>query len=552
MVIAPQQTPAAVLRVSIRLFLIIFMLTGAVFSGVLMAFYRTETGTRLENLKTQEQFAVALKVKAISDLLTVISGDLLFFSQQNELGDYLNNGNPELLHRIGVEYASASKRKHIYDQIRFLDNEGLERVRVNYNQGTPLVVPDADLQSKKNRYYFEDCLQVAEGEIFISPFDLNIEQNAIERPFKPMIRLGTPVFDAAGRKRGVILVNYFGQDLLDRLLAADPLSEGKTMLLNADGFWLLSPSPDQAWGFMFQDNSRTLAAVDPVAWERIHRSQHGQFETTKGLYTFTTVTPLKEGFLSSTGSGEAFGRSAGAIDHNAYHWYLLSFVSTEELAAMKSSFQVKYFSVGAGLFLLIATGAWITAFAVSKRQLYQAQLQAMALYDALTGLPNRTLFFDRLTMTIEHSRRYNSRFGLLYIDLDGFKQVNDTFGHAAGDELLSAAGRLFLAMCRKSDTVARLGGDEFAVISTETDSVLGVETLAARIIAAFEHPIRLSAGEVRVGASIGIALFPADSDKPEDLVRLADKAMYAAKQQGKNRFCFAAHCERMNMAEDTK
>lgn len=539
MVIAPQQTPAAVLRTSIRLFLIIFMLTGAVFSGVLMAFYRTETGTRLEVLKTQEQFAVALKMRAISDLLTAISGDLLFFSQQNELTDYLDSGNPAMLERIGAEYALASKRKHIYDQIRFLDNEGMERVRVNYNQGAPVVVPAADLQSKKNRYYFEDCLQLAKGEIFISPFDLNIEQNAIEHPFKPMIRLGTPVFDAAGRKRGIVMVNYYGQDLLNKLLTAESLSKGSTMLLNADGYWLLSPNPDQAWGFMFKDSTRTLAAVDPAAWEQIHRSQHGQFETAVGLYTFTTVTPLKEGFRSSTGSGEAFGRSVGAIEHDAYQWHLLSFVSAQELAAMKSSFQVRYFSIGAGLFLLIATGAWVTAFAVSKRRLYQAQLQAMALYDALTGLPNRTLFFDRLTMTAEHSRRYNSRFGLLYIDLDGFKQVNDTLGHAAGDELLKAVGSQLLAMCRKSDTVARLGGDEFAILSAEIDATEAVETLAARIIAAFEHPIRLAAGEVMVGASIGIALFPADSDKPEDLVRLADTAMYAAKQQGKNRFCLA-------------
>jgi diguanylate cyclase (GGDEF)-like protein len=205
---------------------------------------------------------------------------------------------------------------------------------------------------------------------------------------------------------------------------------------------------------------------------------------------------------------------------------------------MTSTFQVKYFSVGAGLFLLIATGAWFTSFAVSKRRLYQAQLKAMALYDSLTGLPNRILFFDRLTMTAEHCRRYDSRFGLLYIDLDGFKKVNDTLGHAAGDELLKLVGRQLLAMCRNSDTVARLGGDEFAIISTEIDSASDVETLAMRIIAAFEHPIRIAAGEIIVGASIGIALFPADSKETEDLVRLADKTMYAAKRQGKNRFCF--------------
>ena len=534
-----QQTPASILRTSIRLFLMIFMLTGAVISGVMMASYRTETGTRLENLKAQEQFAVALQASAITDIFATISGDLLFFSQQNELEEYLRTGRAVLLNGIGAEYLAASHRKRMYDQIRFLDSDGKERVRVNYNQGAPILVPGHELQSKKNRYYFEDCFKLAQGEIFLSPFDLNIEQDKIEQPIKPMIRLGTPVFDASGRKRGIVLVNYFGRDLLDRLLASEPVSEGTTMLLNTEGYWLLSPDPEQAWGFMYRDSKRTLAASDQAAWATISHSEKGQVETAQGLYTFTTVYPLKAGFRSSTGSGEAFGRSSGDIDRDAYHWHLVSFVSTADLAAMASTFQVKYFTVGAGLFLLIATGAWITAFAVSRRQIYQAQLQAMALFDALTGLPNRTLFFDRLTMTAAHSRRYNSRFGLLYIDLDGFKQVNDTLGHAAGDELLQVVGSLLLKGCRKSDTVARLGGDEFAVILAEPETPAAVETLAARIIAAFDTPIELAGGPVTVGASIGIALFPADSDNPEQLVRLADGAMYAAKHQGKNRYSLA-------------
>lgn len=532
-----QKTPTSVMRASVQLFLVIFMLTGAILSGVIMAFYRTETSTRIESLKKQEQFAVTLQGAAISDIFTAITGDLLFFSRQNELSAYLNTGNVTLLETIGAEYLVASERKRIYDQIRFLDNDGMERVRVNYNQGKPLLVPGPKLQSKKNRYYFEDCYKLGKDEIFISPFDLNIEQDKIEQPFKPMLRLGTPVFDTANRKRGIVLVNYYGNDLLDRLLTSEQVSEGKTMLLNSEGYWLLSPNPEQTWGFMFRDSERTLAAVDPAAWKQILLSDSGQFETAQGLYTFLTISPLTAAFRSSTGSGEAFGRSTGDIKHDAYHWRLVSFVSTEDLATMVDLFRVKYFSVGAGIFLLIATGAWITAFAVSKRRLYQAQLQALALFDSLTGLPNRTLFFDRLAMTAAHSRRYQTRFGLLYIDLDGFKQVNDTLGHAAGDQLLKVFGNILLDNCRKSDTVARLGGDEFAVIFTELDSTAAVEALAERIILALHNPIELTAGPVTVGASIGIALFPADSDDLEQLVRCADRAMYCAKHQGKNRYC---------------
>ncbi len=119
---------------------------------------------------------------------------------------------------------------------------------------------------------------------------------------------------------------------------------------------------------------------------------------------------------------------------------------------------MNFIIVGAGLLLVNALGALIIAYAITKQKIYQSQLQVMALFDPLTNLPNRSLFIDRLRMAAEHSLRYDSRFALLYIDLDGFKQVNDTLGHEAGDELLTIVSDQLLKASRKSDTVARPPG----------------------------------------------------------------------------------------------
>ena len=169
---------------------------------------------------------------------------------------------------------------------------------------------------------------------------------------------------------------------------------------------------------------------------------------------------------------------------------------------------------------------------------YKAKLEVMALFDSLTGLPNRRLFFDRLNMTLAHNLRHNGMFSLLYLDLDGLKIVNDTLGHEAGDEVLCRASQRLKNVTRKSDTVARIGGDEFAIIVDQIKSVEEAEIVVKKIVASFEEQIQLSAGSVNVGVSIGISLFPLDSNDPDELIRLADNSMYTSKNLGKNTYTF--------------
>jgi len=165
-------------------------------------------------------------------------------------------------------------------------------------------------------------------------------------------------------------------------------------------------------------------------------------------------------------------------------------------------------------------------------------LERLAHFDPLTALPNRTLFKDRLQLVIARARRKSRRVAVCYLDLDGFKAVNDGLGHAAGDALLvEIAGRLQLSL-RGGDTVARLGGDEFVLIVGDIESHEEVEMAMQRVVAAVAEPLDIGVEEVRVSASIGIALFPQDSDDTETLIRYADQAMYVAKQDGKGRHVY--------------
>jgi diguanylate cyclase (GGDEF)-like protein/PAS domain S-box-containing protein len=159
-------------------------------------------------------------------------------------------------------------------------------------------------------------------------------------------------------------------------------------------------------------------------------------------------------------------------------------------------------------------------------------------FDALTALPNRHMFQDRLSQELKKARREGLLLALLFIDLDGFKAVNDTLGHAQGDALLVEAARRIGRCVRNSDTVARLGGDEFIVILSGLEQVDGIDRIAQGMLALLNRPFALGAAQPSVSASIGIALYPADATGPDELLRAADQAMYAAKQSGRNRYSY--------------
>jgi diguanylate cyclase (GGDEF)-like protein len=190
----------------------------------------------------------------------------------------------------------------------------------------------------------------------------------------------------------------------------------------------------------------------------------------------------------------------------------------------------------------LALALWMyyqTRQANANRESHDRQKEYMARHDPLTGLANRRHLQEQLDMQIRDARRRSAIVALMYLDLDGFKKVNDTFGHDSGDELLVDVARRLRHALREDDVVARLGGDEFVISLLHLHSAGDIGFVASKLIDVLHAPYALEAGEARISASIGVAMFPRDGETPKALLVAADRALYSAKTAGKNRFRWA-------------
>lgn len=179
---------------------------------------------------------------------------------------------------------------------------------------------------------------------------------------------------------------------------------------------------------------------------------------------------------------------------------------------------------------------------ITERKRAEEKIEHLAHYDYLTDLPNRALFVDSLVHCLAMAKRNSFKTAVLFLDLDGFKKVNDTQGHDVGDLLLRAVSKRLKATIRASDTVARVGGDEFIFVLNEVGSDENAALMANKIIAALSEPFELKGRQCHIGGSIGISIYPDASTDTETLIKQADNAMYLAKQSGKNTYRFYSGC----------
>jgi len=352
----------------LKFFLTFFLPFTLLISGVTYALYSSETETDKLITETREKYTLSLLGQVVTNDFKTVLSDLMILSAKNELQAMLirTSGTESKLRAqrkaLAQEYLHYAARKKMYDQIRFLDAAGMERVRINFNNGSPLVVPDNQLQSKSQRYYFKETFQLKRGEIFISPFDLNIEHGAIEHPLKPMIRFGTPVFDVARQKRGIVLVNYRGATLMRNLEMFFVNSPGNLMLLNKDGYWLKGPVSEDEWGFMYeQKKNKTFENAFPEIWRRISVQREGTFYTSDGLFIFTTVSPLE---ISSQ------FRAASKL----YVWKIVSHIKPAVLNAMSQTALKKFIMLNSLFIPLLAFFSLILAHAIVKRKAMEESL----------------------------------------------------------------------------------------------------------------------------------------------------------------------------------
>jgi signal transduction histidine kinase len=357
------------------LFLKFFLPLAALLVFGLMMFGQTQIQSELTRLKSQEMLNVGLGAGTLTGQIESISRDLAFLSSHSALRRAINNPSAENVGHLAGDFANFSRSKGIYDQLRWLDETGMEIVRVDYVNGQPVTITGDKLQNKGSRYFFTDAFKLQPGEVFISPLDLNIEQNKIEIPYKPMIRVATPVLDDQGKKRGIVILNYYGREMLQAFATATAGAADHIMVVNGDGYWLKGPQPDDEWGFMFKRPELSLASRSAAAWQLIRAEDRGQQSMADGLWTWQTIYPLVAGQKSSTGAADAFVPSRGEVETRQYVWKSVAHLSSAVLDAASRSVWGRLASIGLLLLAILAFSSWKLAQAWAAQAAAEAEVR---------------------------------------------------------------------------------------------------------------------------------------------------------------------------------
>ena len=319
--------------------------------------YRAQSSAFWSIFQSEQREIVQLaQQRAISDLSAIIS-DVGYLARQESLQQMLNLARPVDRNRLAADYLAFATHKTIYDQVRFIDAEGREVVRVDWNGGRPRIVPDGELQEKVDLPYVHEMLRLQAGQLHASALDLSVERGAVEQPLKPTIRVGAPVFDAEARKRGIVVVSYLAQPLLERIKTLRSYARGEMWLLNPQGYWLIGPKAEDEWAFMYpQRKDRTAARDYPIAWAQISGNPgQMQFLEPRGFFTSTRV------HVNDLRGVSAVARTQAARVVAAESWILVAHVPAATLDAETIALRSNYVIASGSMALLLVFVAWFSA-----------------------------------------------------------------------------------------------------------------------------------------------------------------------------------------------
>ncbi|MEW6345456.1 MAG: diguanylate cyclase [Paraburkholderia sp.] len=468
--------------------------------------------------------------------------------------------------RLAKVFSSFMANHPEYLQIRLITRQhyGLELIRFDRDGQSAVRVETSRLQEKGQFAYVFDTLALPPHGIYISPIAVNHEHGAHSAEGKPTLRLGTPVVADNGSMVGVVVIDVDLAAML-KLLQVDLPRDYQVYLANEWGDFLIHPDASQTFGF---DHGRRVFMQD-------------SFPATRPLFEQSKSDVLMNGLVrpqQAAGHVLAFiRRPFGALDGNRFIVLGLAKPLDEVLAGANQLGEriIRMVLVSSVLAFLLAIlfaraltqplqmlahaatyffadhtmgalplkrtdeiGVLARCFDRMRREIRsqldalhskQHELVHLASHDALTGLPNRMLFIQKLETAIHEAAASGERLAVLFVDLDRFKQINDQFGHAVGDQVLASVARRLQLVLSERDTVARLGGDEFIVLIRGAASTGAAPGIAAGIVDSLNEVLLIDEQPMVVGASIGISEYPADGASAEMLLLNADAAMYAAK-----------------------
>ncbi len=465
-----------------------------------------------------------------------------------------------------------------YFQVRLIgaDRHGLEVVRITRNGNELIRAMAGDLQEKAHFPYVFDTLRLGQGDIYLSDITINHEEGAHSGRNKPTLTASTPVIAGNGKVLGLIVINI-DLDGLSRLLKTNLPGTYQLYLANQWGDFLIHPDAAQTFGFdqgrrvFVQDTFKPVAAlVQGESLNVVMNVKKGELRNQDGNIAAFTRLPFGDDItkrfviLGLSQPLDSIARETARLGWNTIQIVLAFSGFALALSMLISRVVTGPLNTIVGAIKLFSKEHVIRALPLKRndelgllsRSFNDMQMEIMAhlselnesrkaldnlsRHDALTGLPNRRMFFDRLEQAIANSRRSGKQFAVLYVDLDRFKEINDSLGHGIGDAVLVAVANLIKSALREVDTVARLGGDEFVVLLDTIDDAQHVTTIVQKLHDCFQGAILIERHELHIRASMGVSLFSNDGQDADELIHNADQAMYYSKNEGRNIFKFHA------------
>jgi len=500
------------------------MLVLLVFYAILFFVQRESVDIKVSDLMSNELHVVEMSTKSLHKEYDDIIRDLNYLreaykDQLSSLDDY---------QEVASKWRVFSEEKMIYDQIRFISSDGMERVRINYNDAIATIVGSDKLQDKHDRYYFYRSLELKEKMIYVSQIDLNVESGEIEVPYKPVIRFATPIHDEFGNLLGVIVLNFLAENTLEEFRQYSESSYGELILLNSEGYWISSDDENNNWNFMFDNRmGKTFASAYSDEWGSIKLTR-SQFETDNGIYTSNKLDlkTKKMGHSQFLKSRIIFGDAC---------WYIVSTVNVDSVPEVKYVLNeyllvfdvfknIGYYSV---LILLVSL---LIGFLITINKKAYLNTKYYSEMDVMTQVYNRRaglLKLENLQLCEESGLDV---FSLCYIDVNGLKEVNDKLGHDCGDELLIKSLDIIKSQIRDEDFVVRLGGDEFLIVFVGVDET-EAEKIWCRIKTSYDIINNEESNRYVIGISHGIVGVNRKQDCDIDaLINIADVKMYTEKR----------------------
>lgn len=551
---------------------LILVMVGLLGTGLTGYFaYQASREQLVKSSEERLQTATHVLMRQVTVALNDVKADVRLIAQHPQAPRILQRSNP------GFQSLSEDNVAKIFEgmmsvhpeyfQIRLIeaDNHGMERIRVDRGMGGLLRIPEREMQEKGHYPYVFETLRLPPGSIYVSRAMINHETGAHAGEGRPALHVAAPVYDVRRHAIGLIVINVDLQGLFAQL-AADLPPELKLYLANRRGDYLIHPDPARSFAFdrgqeaRVQDEFPALAAMldtqPRVEMHLVATNRPGDAEPLVAAFDEKPIPEMEGddafilGLSQPLSSVVSESRQLASITLGI----VLSFSALTVLLAILLAralirplrqivTEVRRFTQDGEIGTLPTSrkdeiGELAHSINKMEQQIRQQiddlqqqreALDHLASHDSLTGLPNRRMFLERLEHALARAKRQENQLQLIFIDLDDFKDINDTHGHAAGDAVLQTVAQRLRGLLRETDIAARLGGDEFVILFEGAWSEEVIEHMKHKIRSALTAPIPYRDIELQSGGSIGISRYPQDGGTSSSLIATADHAMYRSK-----------------------